>query len=350
MTTAHLARGVTLLALFTLGQCSEPTSTRNQSTTSPPDLGAILPEAHAALHEAVATGSLLNAAITRFLNSPDEPNRESAVTARHTAHDAWLSAWAPAALWAGNDIHYVAFRIDAWPITPGFLDTLPQYPQSGIVADVSLPLNVDSIQKQHGFSDPLEVALGFHAIQLLLDRPVRDYNGAAEQIKRRRELLRLQSEILLGDLQALAQTPPISLGMTGLLEASIATLSEALRMATRDTGKTDCKSAWRGDSYRALELLTAPVVNWLEREGLRRWSLAIDPKAAANLTETLKMMTSPPGPTSTPTNYAAIGAEAPTTATAPTPPLVNQTELALRATLQILKGIIQKASRSRTGP
>ena len=125
MTTAHLARGVTLLALFTLGQCSEPTSTRNQSTGSPPDLGAILPEAHAALHEAAAAGSLLHAAITRFLTSPDDPNRESAVTARHTAHDAWLSAWAPAALWAGNDIHYVAFRIDAWPITPGFLDTLP---------------------------------------------------------------------------------------------------------------------------------------------------------------------------------------------------------------------------------
>ena len=144
-----------------------------------------------------------------------------------------LRAWAPAARWAGNDIHYVAFRIDAWPTTPGLLDTLPQYPQSGIVADVSLPLDVDSLQEQHGFSDPLEVALGFHAIQLLLASPVRDYNVAAEQTKRRRELLRLQSKILLGDLQALVQTPPISLGMTGLLEASIATLSEALRGDSR---------------------------------------------------------------------------------------------------------------------
>ena len=114
-------------------------------------------------------------------------------------------------------------NIDAWPIQPGFLDSFQVYTHSGIVNDITLPMNAEAIRAQHGISDDSDVVLGYHGMEYLLwgesgQRPISDLSAASltEENKqeinhadlpqnRRRTLLRLQAQLLLDDSQRMLQ-------------------------------------------------------------------------------------------------------------------------------------------------
>ena len=114
------------------------------------------------------------------------------------------------------------------PLTmPGFIDSVEEYPYSGIVNDASLPLDAETLRQQHGITDEAEVSIGFDVVGFLLwgeqrqkpelpPRAVTDYEIAANwddsatelpieehPNNRRRRLLALTLEILAADCQAL---------------------------------------------------------------------------------------------------------------------------------------------------
>ena len=82
-------------------------------------------------------------------------------------------------------------QIDSSPIEPGFLDSLPSYPETGIISDLTVPMTEISIREQHQFTDPSEASLGFHVIEyLVFSRPIEDFIPSEDyRVERRRQLL-----------------------------------------------------------------------------------------------------------------------------------------------------------------
>ncbi len=111
--------------------------------------------------------------------------------------------------------------IDAWPMLPGYVDGVGAYPHSGLVNDITLPINAETLRHQHGFTDDMEVSLGFHALEFLLwgehgERPVSDFmpsnTGTSPELKttelpnnRRRTYLILAGNLLIDDQSRLTQ-------------------------------------------------------------------------------------------------------------------------------------------------
>ena len=130
------------------------------------------------------------------------------------------------------------YQINHWPIVPGYIDYVDGYPDSGIVHDINVNLNADSLREQHGFFDVSEVTLGFHAIEFLLwgydadsvARPATDFDAVLELTpkeiesgytleqlsnNRRRLFLTVVADTLVNDFLALqslwlAEEPSIS--------------------------------------------------------------------------------------------------------------------------------------------
>ena len=82
----------------------------------------------------------------------------------------------------------IQYQINHWPIIPGYIDYVNGYPDSGIVHDINVNLDVDSLREQHGAFDISEVTLGFHVIEFLLwgydsdsvPRPAADFDAVLE--------------------------------------------------------------------------------------------------------------------------------------------------------------------------
>lgn len=126
----------------------------------------------------------------------------------------------------GLELLRLQYRINHWPIIPGYIDYVEGYPDSGIVHDINVPLNREALVQQHGSFDVAEVTLGFHVIEFLLwgnrsepgGRPASDYEPVAELSQdesengylleqlsnnRRRQLLTVITDTLLDDFIAL---------------------------------------------------------------------------------------------------------------------------------------------------
>ena len=118
------------------------------------------------------------------------------------------------------------YQINHWPIIPGYIDYVNGYPDSGIVYDINVTLDVDSLREQHGAFDISEVTLGFHVIEFLLwgydtdsvARPAADFDAvleltpeetesgySLEQLSnnRRRLFLAVAADTLVEDFRAL---------------------------------------------------------------------------------------------------------------------------------------------------
>ena len=115
-------------------------------------------------------------------------------------------------------------RLAAQPIQPGYLDYFGPYQYSGLVHDIGVRLNAETLLHQHQATDTEEVVLGLYAIEFMLfgekgNRPPEDYviqdALSQEQIEqglqstnevaanRRRKLLRIQVSQFIDDLNAL---------------------------------------------------------------------------------------------------------------------------------------------------
>lgn len=234
-----------ILLTLALGGCSDPDQPTAPEPASPVQINIDL-QAFDSLVSAQTRKSLIFAEALRlstqqFLATPDATHQADLQAAWLKAHNAYVAVTALAAI---NPEAPLLFQIDAWPIEPGYLDSLPAYPDSGLISDVTITISAESLREQHGFTDPQEVSLGFHAMEYLLfarsaadfaplpgDPPsaaqptadpgtttgaerIEQYAGegteadpagavAADVVPRRRETLRILAELINQDLNQL---------------------------------------------------------------------------------------------------------------------------------------------------
>jgi putative iron-regulated protein len=72
--------------------------------------------------------------------------------------------------WQSQRIGYrhLLAQLDSWPIEGGYIDYIQGYPFSGIVNDLTLDIDEASIRSQHGFTDPTNASLGYHALEFMI--------------------------------------------------------------------------------------------------------------------------------------------------------------------------------------
>jgi len=64
-------------------------------------------------------------------------------------------------------IHPLNIRLDQHPIISGYLDAVPNYPASGLIY-AEQELTAEYLNNEHQFSDTAYVAIGFHALELMI--------------------------------------------------------------------------------------------------------------------------------------------------------------------------------------
>ncbi len=119
------------------------------------------------------------------------------------------------------------YQLNQWPILAGYIDSVEGYAESGVVHDINVELSSENLRQQNGLFDVTEVTLGFHVIEFLLwGEPERSSQRIAADFQkvealtaqqqenelqidqlgsnRRREMLRLTTNILLEDFAASA--------------------------------------------------------------------------------------------------------------------------------------------------
>ena len=174
----------------------------------------------------------LNEAVTDLLADPAQGTLAAAREAwlqAHSAHQATLlhqhfaGEVLPETL--ALRLSALSYQLDHWPILPGYVDAVSNYPDSGLVHDVNVPIDEATLRQVHGQFDLGEAALGFHVLEFLLwgdntnpdsvraaaDFAPREGRQAellesgltADQLpeNRRRALIDLVSRILLSDTQ-----------------------------------------------------------------------------------------------------------------------------------------------------
>ncbi len=223
------------------------------NTAHPPQIEA---EAffQAAKETALESGTIvdrLKRAVAAFIEQPDQANLE-------VCRDAWLQLHN---LFLGLDyffydalkskeLHALAFNIHAWPLAPGFIDSLPEYPAGGIVSDLTLNLSKATLRGQQAATSSEDIILGLHAVEYLLwQRPLADFQPVFElseqQMKdglliqdlinnRRRRVLELITEILTDDLHSLGAL--LVSGQESSVELAINNPISSIRRALDNAG------------------------------------------------------------------------------------------------------------------
>lgn len=165
----------------------------------------------------------------------DEPNNDKLIAAQQSwqqTREAYRAFYAHhnVALSEPQAFHLLAeidFRIAAWPIQPGSLDSFGSYLYAGLVHDVGNPLTMENLLNLHGQIDSENGTLGIFAIEYMLfgENGTRSPEDYAQQIRvnaefkergfnspselpnnRRRMLLTLQTGKLVEDLELLVNS------------------------------------------------------------------------------------------------------------------------------------------------
>ena len=153
--------------------------------------------------------------------------------------------------------------IDSWPIEPGFIDNLPTYPATGIVSDVSIPIDETTLRKQHQFTDLSEAAIGLHAIEyLLFARSLNDFVLSEDfRVKRRRVLLSIMVSSLEEDLNYYLNVPHFDKNSPPTLETIVKILEVGVSQLHRESLKllVNPHSAFSNNSRENLQTQIALV-------------------------------------------------------------------------------------------
>ena len=188
-----------LLSLVLFAGCAERLETETNAQ-DPIQLGiAIKSWQQGKTEPMVHAMDQLSEATGLFFRSPTIESRLVWQSAWISAHDNFLSA---SILYSPDNFR----RIDAWPMETGFLDSLPDYPGSGIVSDDTLEITATSLQEQHQITDASEVALGFHVLEYYaFERDIEDFGRDAPNYQKRQQLVQLVAELLLVDITSFSR-------------------------------------------------------------------------------------------------------------------------------------------------
>lgn len=201
----RVARVTGLATVLLLTACDQQqTALVGSKTAAALDQRALTELAQGSAELRFATNRLADT-ITTYTDNPGPATLAAARTAWQAAHLAWHGGelWIRVLSPDSAETKAARYRIDSWPILPGFLDGTATHPASGLIHDESLELTTATLLQEHGVTDLQEVALGLHAIEYYLwGRPTADLVGAGRLPKRRRQFLTLAGAQLVRDVAA----------------------------------------------------------------------------------------------------------------------------------------------------
>lgn len=123
------------------------------------------------VEQALACVQNLRKSLPEFLGRPDATGLSDIFTMARHCHRLYQPALALTASYPALDARLTSLRrrIDSRPITPGYVDAIDGYPNSGIVNDPALPLTRENLIAEQGLTDAADVVLGFEVILFLLE-------------------------------------------------------------------------------------------------------------------------------------------------------------------------------------
>ena len=225
---------------------------------------------------------LLNQQTQAFLAAPTEEARRAWQATWHRAHDAYLTAELLA-----PDGELVP-RIDAWPVIPGFVDSLPEYPASGIISDETLEITADTLLTQHQITDDSEVALGFHVVEYYaFERALEDFLPGAASVQRRNQLIELVMARLVADVTDRSRRIETLLATLGYRDALAILATRAQRLADRSADWRE-HGEFSDSAHHALRIQLLALQRLLGNEtGLSHYLIDRDASVAVTVSQTI---------------------------------------------------------------
>jgi putative iron-regulated protein len=173
---------------------------------------------YANYEDTLNTALALQKAIDAFLASPSADTQKAAQQAWRTARESYGQTEA-FRFYGGpiDDDNGPEGRINAWPMDESFVDSVEGNPNAGLVNDRSFAISKESLSGQNERGGEENIATGYHAIEFFLwgqdfndngpgNRSFTDFvDGKAPNADRRREYLKVVTELLIDDLTTLTK-------------------------------------------------------------------------------------------------------------------------------------------------
>jgi len=212
--TLALLSGLPAFAQSTPAAAAAPASTITASAVSAHYATLV----YANYEDALTGAKALNAAIQAFTAQPS-------AEALQKARKAWLDArefygqTEAFRFYAGpiDDKNGPEGRLNAWPMDEAYVDSVKGKPKAGIINDPRKAITKKSLSALNERGGEENIATGWHAIEFLLwgqdlseagpgDRSFEDFvDGKAPNANRRRDYLKVVSELLVDDLGYVAK-------------------------------------------------------------------------------------------------------------------------------------------------
>lgn len=172
---------------------------------------------HATYADSLAAALAMQKAIDAFLAAPSADSLQA-------ARKAWLAAREPYGqsevfrFYGGpiDDDKDIEGRLNSWPLDEAYVDAVKGKPNAGIINNTKAHLEIERLIRLNAKGGEANIATGYHAIEFLLwgqdfnpkgpgDRSHADFiDGQAKNADRRRRYLKLVTDQVVADLQALA--------------------------------------------------------------------------------------------------------------------------------------------------
>ena len=119
--------------------------------------------------ELLHLGHQQHIAINKFLKSPNESTLEDARTSYQSLYSEWIKALPYLQMSAlTNSGAPLISRIEKLPMLPGYLDQIPDYPFSGLVHDIMIPITPKTLIPMHTLNKDEQVIFGLPSIEFQL--------------------------------------------------------------------------------------------------------------------------------------------------------------------------------------
>jgi putative iron-regulated protein len=177
---ARLALFISFIFLFACSPKDE-TPLSNPETKKLIDSNAFTAQvgivAYTSLSDVNQAAQTFDSKLASFMYHPNPMSQADIQQAWRLAYDSFLSSLIFSYLpiqdppdWYSQGIDYkrLLMQLDSWPIEGGYIDYIKEYPFSGIVNDLTLDIDEETIRSQHGFTDPSNASLGYHALEFML--------------------------------------------------------------------------------------------------------------------------------------------------------------------------------------
>lgn len=206
------------------GDTDETSSTASidtdlSETATPPVALLNFADTAAAFHDAAETQmqAMLSACLALqqdvqgFLSSPSDESQSKAQTSFVPCYQQWIQARVfhqqPFGLSEEKSFSKLMDLIDTRPFLPGYIDGLPEYPFSGLVHELDIPINANTLRGQHRLMDEDSASVGFPVIEFFLWKVPADEHWVMEGvgdkqtvIQRRRDYLNVAMTLLTEQL------------------------------------------------------------------------------------------------------------------------------------------------------